>query len=100
MVNIKIKEVSQPCVTNVLSWEEFIFRTGINPLRLSELVEMDWINYAVAGDNTYLFPEKEVYRVRKLLRICRDFELSTLAGMIIVDLLERIECLERKLSQI
>ncbi|WP_456324736.1 chaperone modulator CbpM [Desulfonauticus submarinus] len=99
MVNIRIKEISQPCVSQKLSWEEFVFRTGINPLRLTELIEMDWINFDRVGEDHYLFPEKEIYKVQRLLRVCRDFELSTLAGMIIVDLIERIEQLERELSQ-
>ncbi len=68
-------------------------------MRLEELIEMDWIRCECVGENNYLFPEREVLRVQKLLRLCRDLEISTLAGMIIVDLLERIEDLEERLRK-
>jgi chaperone modulatory protein CbpM len=41
-----------------------------------------------------------VYRLRKLQRICDDFELPSVGGVIIVDLLERIDQLERKVSSL
>ena len=38
--------------------------------------------------------------MRKLERICCDFELPVLGGTIIVDLLERIDSLERKVRRL
>jgi len=38
--------------------------------------------------------------VRKLERICCDFELPVLGGTIIVDLLERIDSLERRVQRL
>ena len=42
-----------------------------------------------------MFRDADIYRVRKLERICCDFELPVVGGTIIVDLLERIDVLER-----
>jgi chaperone modulatory protein CbpM len=47
-----------------------------------------------------LFSEGDVYRVRKLERICADFELPVVGGTIIVDLLERIDQLEREVQSL
>ncbi|MFW5734123.1 MAG: chaperone modulator CbpM [Oceanidesulfovibrio sp.] len=38
-------------------------------------------------------------RARKLERICRDFEISSLAGTIIMDLLDRVQEMERRVRQ-
>lgn len=100
MADLQIKYISQPCATKKISREEFIYRTGINPLRLEELMDLDWLHFEYLGEDNYLFLETEVVKVQKLLRLCRDLEIPTLAGMIIVDLLERIEALETKLRQL
>ena len=42
----------------------------------------------------------DVFRVRKYRRLCSDFELSPVAGIIIVDLLERIAQLEERLARL
>ena len=42
----------------------------------------------------------DIYRVRKLERICCDFELPVLGGTIIVDLLERVDQLERRVRDL
>jgi len=38
-------------------------------------------------------------RIRRLQRICRGMEMDAFAGSIIVDLLERVEQMERELEQ-
>lgn len=47
-----------------------------------------------------MFRQVDVYRTRKLDRLCNDFELPSLAGAMIVDLLERIEDLENRLREL
>ena len=42
----------------------------------------------------------DIYRARKLERICCDFELPVLGGVIIVDLLERVDQLERRVRDL
>lgn len=81
-------------------WMQMVEQTGIHPMRLGELIEMGWIDPVVTQAREYLFSEADVRRVRKLMRLCRDFELSTLAGSIIVDLIHRIEELEQENRQL
>ena len=83
-----------------LAWVEFITEAGIHPMRLGELIEAGWIEPVVAREECFLFRRQDVYRTRKLVRLCRDLELGTLAGSIIVDLLQRIESLEQEVRQL
>ncbi len=89
---------SLPVRSQYLAWAEFTQITGIHPSRIGELLEIGWIESAAAPD--YLFREADVYRVRKLERICADFELPVLGGVIIVDLLDRIDMLESKVREL
>lgn len=86
--------------SNLIHWSQFVQRTGVCPYRLSELVEMGWVDAVRLSSDNYHFPEREVFRVQKLMRICRDFELPTIGGAIIVDLLERIEAMEKEIAQL
>ncbi len=86
--------------SNLIHWSQFVQCTGVCPYRLSELVEMGWIDAVRISSESYHFPEREIFRVQKLMRICRDFELPTIGGTIIVDLLERIEAMEKEIAQL
>ncbi len=86
--------------SNLIHWSQFVQSTGVCPYRLSELVEMGWVETVRVSDDNYHFPEREIFRVQKLMRICRDFELPTIGGTIIVDLLERIESMEKEIIQL
>ena len=59
---------------------------------------MGWLDPVRTVRHELLFRDRDVYRVRKFLRLCTDFELTPVGGSIIVDLLERIESLERELA--
>jgi chaperone modulatory protein CbpM len=94
---------SLPARSPYIAWAEFMELTGIHPSRIGELLEMGWIETLETGTSDgrgYLFREPDVYRVRKLERICADFELTVLGGAIIVDLLERIDMLENKVREL
>ena len=86
--------------SKLIHWSQFVQLTGINPYMLSELLEMGWVESVQTSSENYHFPVKEIFRVQKLVRICRDFELSTIGGMIIVDLLERIENQDKEIQQL
>ena len=75
--------------------EEFIDITGISPEHLQEIVALGWIEARTSATEAQMFRDIDIYRVRKLERICCDFELPVIGGTIIVDLLERIDRLER-----
>ena len=89
------KNPTLPAPSTVMVWEEFIQITGVHPERLQELLALGWIEARGSAAQQYLFRDTDIYRVRKLERICCDFELPVLGGTIIVDLLERIDALER-----
>jgi len=89
-----------PVQSDRIAWAQFLELTGIHPSKLGELLEMEWIIPAKAADKHYLFTRKDVFRVRKLIRICDDFSLTPTGGSIIVDLLERVQELERKVEDL
>ena len=102
-MSMQSKREYLPNRSQYLAWAEFMELTGIHPSRISELIEMGWVearSAGVSGDANYLFREVDIYRVRKLERICADFELSVLGGAIIVDLLDRIDALEKQVREL
>ncbi|WP_300718059.1 chaperone modulator CbpM [uncultured Desulfovibrio sp.] len=84
----------------VMVCEEFMASTGIAPERLRELLALGWLESRTGEDARLFFRDADIYRVRKLERICCDFELPVVGGTIIVDLLERIDALERKVREL
>lgn len=78
---------------------EFIELSGTTSDRVNELLDMEWLHPTRTADEALLFGPSDVYRLRKLERLCADFDLHTVAGTIIVDLLERIERLENQLRR-
>ena len=99
-MSIQPKQEHLPSRSQYLVWAEFIELTGIHPSRIGELIEIGWIETRGGDDANYLFREIDIYRVRKLERICADFGLPVLGGAIIVDLLDRIDALEKKVREL
>lgn len=83
----------------VMACEDFMTNTGIAPERLHELLALGWLESRM-DETGMFFRDADIYRVRKLERICCDFELPVVGGTIIVDLLERIDALERKVREL
>ncbi|ACV69141.1 chaperone modulator CbpM [Desulfohalobium retbaense] len=96
---IRIVESELPIRSELLGWSQFIELTGLHPSRIGELIDMGWLEPVLSGED-YLFRKRDVYRLRKFQRLCQDFGLSSTGGSIIVDLLERIEVLEREVRQL
>lgn len=82
-----------------IAWEEFVEITGVRPEHLQEILALGWIE-ASGSHSPAMFRDSDIYRVRKLERICCDFELPVIGGTIIVDLLERIDRLERMVAEL
>ncbi|MDD6181964.1 MAG: chaperone modulator CbpM [Desulfovibrionaceae bacterium] len=99
-MNIVQKNDNLPRHSRYLADTEFVELTGIQPARLDELLEMDWVRPRRTEQNVCLFCNSDVYRVRKLERICCDFELPAVGGAIIVDLLDRIASLEQRVEHL
>ena len=78
------KNSNLPMQSEALAWDEFVELTGISPNQLEELVDLGWFDSSLPGKMT--FHDVDIWRVRKLGRI---------GGTIIVDLLERVDRLER-----
>ncbi|MFP4167812.1 MAG: chaperone modulator CbpM [Desulfonatronovibrionaceae bacterium] len=97
---IDLRKMSRPAKSRLLAWSEFVQASEISPHRLMELIEMDWVDSVCTRNNDFLFPEPEIFKVRKLVRLCKDFELSTVGGIIIVDLLQQIEDLQREVREL
>ena len=93
------KNDNLPNRSNVLAWDEFVELTGVSPDHLREIIALGWIDSRTGASETYMFHDDDIYKVRKLERICGDFELPVIGGTIIVDLLERIDLLEQMIQQ-
>ena len=73
------KSPSLPAPSTVMAWEEFVEITGVAPDRLQELLALGWIETRTSATRIRMFRDADIYR----------------GGTIIVDLLERIDVLER-----
>ncbi len=82
-----------------VAWAEFLELTGAREARVTELVELGWLEPGRAAE-ALIFRPVDVYKTRKLVRLCEDFDISSLAGTIIVDLLDRIAALETRLNEL
>jgi len=96
-----------PMRSEFISWVEFQDATGCHPSRLGELIEMGWLEpraadtkAADANEEVYLFRVSDIYRVRKLERLCQDFDLTCVGASIIVDLLLRIDGLQQQVREL
>jgi chaperone modulatory protein CbpM len=97
MTIVQIHEHGVPSLSERIGTREFLELTGLTEDALMELVRLDWIVPARTAQEEFLFVNMDVLRVRKYRRLCADFELSPVAGIIIVDLLDRIAHLEERL---
>lgn len=81
----------------LLTSEEVARRCGIHPELIQRLVVLGLID-PVEGVPDLFSPEVTV-RIRRILRLRRDLGVNYSASALILDLLERIEELERRLRR-
>jgi len=86
--------------SSLIPWDEFLRQTGVHPIQLGELIELGWVAAVQTSRGEYLFELRDVYRIRKFERLCRDFDLPPQGGCILVDLLARIEYLESRTREL
>ena len=77
----------------------------LDPYRLGRIPGTDrddpgWLKPTRTAEAALLFRQDDVYRIRKLERLCSDFELHTLGGSIVMDLLDRIATLELRIREL
>jgi chaperone modulatory protein CbpM len=89
-----------PVKSELIAWAQFIELTGLHPSFVGELIEIGWLEPRQTRGSDLLFRHRDVYRVKKLNRLCRDLEISAVGGSIIVDLVERIETLEQRVREL
>lgn len=99
LMRLRSEMGEMPIRSTLIVRAEFVELSNTTPLRVDELLDMGWLEPTRTAESAQLFRAADVYRLRKLERLCADFDLHTLAGTIVVELLERIEELERQLKK-
>lgn len=79
-----------------LTFVQFIQEAEIEEKKCREYIDIGWLQPV----NDDLFSPNDIFKVRKADRLCRDFDLPSHAGAMIVDLLEKIDDLESQLEQL
>ncbi len=101
MSNSEIKQVSSGIIpSSQVSLHEFLSITGGSEELVREIVDLGWIVPSKSATDQLLFNSGHIYKVSKLMRICKDFDISTTAGTIIVDLLQRVDELEERVREL
>jgi DNA-binding transcriptional MerR regulator len=80
-----------------LSLEEVADRCGLHPLLVERFVALGLID-PVEGESNR-FPPEATLRLQRALRLRRDLGLSYNGVALVLELLDRIEALERRLDQ-
>jgi DNA-binding transcriptional MerR regulator len=79
-----------------LTLEDLAERTGLHPNLIEQFLEYDLIEPAERVGQHIYFDMDCVDRVRKIIRLRHDLGANLASVAVILDLLERIERLERK----
>lgn len=99
LMRIHKEQYDMPIRSAMIGRDEFLELSGTSDSRIDELLDMGWLKPDRTAESALLFRPADVYRLRKLERLCVDFELHTLAGTIIVDLLGKVQELEQQITQ-
>lgn len=91
---------SLPIRSELIAWTRLVELTCVEPATVAELLDMGWIDPVRTNADEYLFRTRDVLRIQKLTRLCRDLEIPCAAGCIIVDLIDRVERLEQEVSEL
>ncbi|MBQ4133180.1 MAG: MerR family transcriptional regulator [Desulfovibrionaceae bacterium] len=86
--------------SSLVGFEEFVSITGGRAELVQEAIELGWLAPGRSATEELLFNAVHIYKVRKLIRICQDFDIPTTAGIIIVDLLQRVDELEARVREL
>lgn len=92
-------EAQPPSSSKRLVITQVMEMTGLEKTVVMELISMEWVRPGTTGDGNYLFETRDLYRMTKLSRLCKDLEITPTGGSIIVDLLDRVEKLENQLEE-
>jgi chaperone modulatory protein CbpM len=99
-IMMRLPGLNLPDRSEYVAWAQLVELTSIEPAQVAELVDLGWITPVRTGASDYLFRLRDVYRIHKLMRLVKDLDISFGGGSIIVDLLERIEELEKEIVEL
>ncbi len=101
MYSSDIKQVNSEIMpSSLVNFEEFISLTGSRVELVQEAIDLGWLTPGKSATEELLFNSTHIYKVQKLHRICKDFDIPATAGIIIVDLLQRVDELEARVRQL
>ncbi len=98
MSDLDLSHSEVPSKSEQIAESEFIARCSISQERLQELLALGWLKACNKTENSLMFTITDVYKVQKLERLCIDFEIEALPAAIIVDLITRVDSLEKELA--
>ncbi len=98
-MSMLVREPTLPAPSALVAWAQVVEIARIGPDRVAEVIELGWVEPVRSGAD-FLFRMDDVLRMRRLSRLCADIGLSTIAGTIVVDLIERVERLENEITEL
>ncbi|QJB57315.1 chaperone modulator CbpM [Pseudodesulfovibrio sp. zrk46] len=99
-VMMQLPGLNLPEPSEYVAWTQLVELTAIQPGEVAELIELGWISPQKTSAEEYLFRLRDVYRIHKLMRLVNDLDMSFNSGSIVVDLLERVEELEKEVEEL
>jgi chaperone modulatory protein CbpM len=84
---------------DALSLEEMVEACGAETAWVVELVEVGVLSPVGRDESAWRFGAPDLLRARRLARLAHDFEASTEAAALILDLLDEIERLRARLRR-
>jgi len=81
-----------------LTLEAVAEAVGARPALLARLVRLGVIDAVAGGPGEPLLPTRAVVRLRRMARLRRDLGVNFAGAVVILDLVERIDGLNRELS--
>lgn len=80
-----------------IRFDEVLTLSGLPEPILRDLIDLEVLRPVRSGDNVYVFSQSDLYRLRKMNRLRRTFDLDGVALSLVMDLLERIDYMETRL---
>lgn len=97
---LTLPDLNLPTKSGMVAWAQVMEVTSIDLGGMRELIELGWVQPVRTAAEQYLFKPRDVYRIQKLMRLCHDLDVSYMGGSIIVDLLDRIELMEKRIAEL
>lgn len=97
---LQLPGLNLPERSEYVAWAQLMQLTSIEPAEISELMDLGWISPKKTSAEEYLFRLRDVYRIHKLMRLVNDLGVTFDSGSIIVDLLDRVEELEKEVEEL